>query len=347
MDPIALIVIGYCLSFFIAINIGGNDAANPVDTSVGSGVLTVRQALTLFSIGVFAGALLQGSSVIKTIGKGIVPTIPLAGAVSAVLAAGSWILIATLKGMPVSTSQSIVGGVIGVGLGMVLKGELSLSNLNFGVLSNILLSWIVSPLSAILLSLTLYSVLQKRLTILETTAGGRRAIKALMILTLLFSAYSFGANDVANATGVYFFVTSKYLGLPDAHTMLILASMGAVGIIVGGWTIGRKVIDTVAYKITKLDYGTGVVAEASNSLTVWLFTTIPSLLIGYGMPISTTHASVSSIIGVGIAKYGKKWFSSSGSIVLKIVLSWLLTLPITIITGTVFYYVIGFLMGGL
>jgi PiT family inorganic phosphate transporter len=140
MDPIVLIVIGYCLSFFMAINIGGNDAANQVDTDVGSGVLTVSQALMLFSIGVFAGAFLQGSSVIKTIGKGIVPTIPLAGAVSAVLAAGSWILVATLKGMPVSTSQSIVGGVIGVGLGMVLKGELSLSNLDFGVLSNILLS---------------------------------------------------------------------------------------------------------------------------------------------------------------------------------------------------------------
>jgi len=163
-----------------------------------------------------------------------------------------------LKGMPVSTSQSIVGGVIGVGLRMVLKDELSLSNLNLGVLTNILLSWIISPLSAILLSLTLYSVLQKRLTMLETTAGGRRTFKALMILTLLFSANSLGANDVANAAGVYFFVTSKYLGLPDAYTMLILASMGAVGIIVGGWTIGREVMDTVAYKITKLDYGRGL-----------------------------------------------------------------------------------------
>jgi len=130
-----------------------------------------------------------------------------------------------------------------------------------------------------------------------------------MILTLLLSAYFLCTNDVANATGVYFFVTSEYLGLPDAHSMLILASMGAVGIIVGGWTIGRKVIDRVAYEITKLDCGTGIVAEASNSLTVWLFTTIPSLLIGYGMPISTTHASVSSIIGVDIAKYGRKWFS--------------------------------------
>ncbi|QOR94977.1 inorganic phosphate transporter [Thermosphaera chiliense] len=345
MEPIVLVIIGYCLAFFMAVNIGGNDAANPVDTAVGSGVLTVRQALALFSIGVFAGALLQGSFVIKTIGKGIVPTIPLAGAVATVLAAGSWVLIATLKGMPISTSQSIVGSVIGVGLGMVLKGELSLGDLNFSVLSNIVLSWIISPLSAILLSLSLYTVLQKRLTMLETTPGGRRAIKILMILTLLFSAYSFGANDVANATGVYLFVTSKYLGLPDAHTMLVLASMGAAGIVVGGWSIGRKVIDTVAYKITKLDYGSGVVAEASNSLTVWLFTTIPSWLIGYGMPISTTHASVSSIIGVGLAKYGRKWFQGSKSVVLKIVFSWLLTLPITIIIGAILYHIIGLLVG--
>uniref|UniRef100_A0A7C2BLD0 Inorganic phosphate transporter n=1 Tax=Thermosphaera aggregans TaxID=54254 RepID=A0A7C2BLD0_9CREN len=347
MDPIVLIAIGYCLSFFMAINIGGNDAANPVDTAVGSGVLTIRQALMLFSLGVFAGALLQGSYVIKTVGKGIVPTIPLAGAVATILAAGSWVLIATLKGMPISTSQSIVGGVIGVGLGMVLKGELSLSDLNFGVLSNIVLSWIISPLSAIFLSLILYMVFQKHLIKLETTAGGRRVIRMVMILTLLFSAYSFGANDVANATGVYLFVTSKYLGLPDPYTMFILASIGAAGIVVGGWSIGRKVIDTVAYKITKLDYGTGVVAEASNSLTVWLFTTIPSWLIGYGMPISTTHASVSSIIGVGIAKYGRKWFLSSKSVVLKIVFSWMLTLPITIIVGALFYYVIGLLVGGL
>ena len=141
---------------------------------------------------------------------------------------------------------------------MVLKDGLSLSNLNLVVLSNILLSLVVSPLSAILLSPILYSVLQTRLTMLETNAGGRRAIKALIILTLLFSAYFFDINDVANATGVYFFVTSKYLVLPDAHTMLILASMGAVGIIIGGWTIGRKVMYTVAYKITKLDYGRGL-----------------------------------------------------------------------------------------
>jgi phosphate/sulfate permease len=58
--------------------------------------------------------------------------------------------------------------------------------------------------------------------------------------------------------------------LADAHTMLILASTGAVGIIVGGWIIGGKVIDTVAYKITKLDYGTGVVAEAVAELTISL-----------------------------------------------------------------------------
>jgi len=343
MDVI-LLIIGYILAAFIAFNIGGNDAANPVDTAVGSGVLSLKEALLLFSIGVFIGSVLQGHSVIKTIGRGIIPSMTAIAAISAVIAGGAWILLATIKGMPVSTTQSITGGVIGVGLGMVLRNEIPFSQLSLGVLTNIFLSWLSSPLTAIFVSYALYRLTWRRLSRLEEAENGRKFIRIFMIASLLFSAYSFGANDVANATGVYLSVTSQYFGLPDSASMLILSVIGSLSIITGGWTIGRRVIETVAFKITKLDYKSGLTAEVSNALTVWLFTTLPSMLIGYGMPISTTHASVSSIIGVGIAKH-KSVSSIDKSTIISIFTSWILTLPTTIIMGILTYLILSFVAG--
>ncbi|MEM4856199.1 MAG: inorganic phosphate transporter, partial [Sulfolobales archaeon] len=144
------------------------------------------------------------------------------------------------------------------------------------------------------------------------------------------SAYSFGANDVSNATGVYVTflrISDIYVGGIDIMTAVMLAAVGAFGIILGGFTLGRKVITTVAFKITRLDLISGVAGELSSALVVWLFTTVPYILFGYGMPISTTHASVSAVIGVGLARGGLKAIDKS--IILRIVLSWILTVPLT------------------
>lgn len=333
-----ILVIGYAAALYMAWNIGANDASNPTDTAVGAGALSLRQAITLFSLFAGLGAVLQGYMVMKTIGKGVVPLIDLAGPLAAVIGAGLWITIASYKGLPISTSQSIVGAVFGVGLSYLLLGLISLDEIGFNVLLKIVLSWIFSPILSIIFAVILYHVFKKASKRID-----EKVFKALLVGSLIFSAYAFGANDVANATGVYLTITSRYLGFPDLHTRLFLAILGSTGIALGAFTIGRRVIATVAYKITRLDYVTGVAAEYANALVVWLFTTIPYILFGFGMPISTTHASVSAIIGVGIAKTGSLKGVNMKTVLL-IIVSWLLTLPVAaffaLITHQVLYRLI-------
>ncbi len=321
LPPEAILLIGYAAALYMAWNIGANDASNPTETAVGSGALNIRQAILLFSVFAGLGAVLQGYMVMKTIGKGITPFMDLAGPLAAVIGAGLWITIATYKGLPISTSQSIVGGVFGVGFSYVLLGIIGIDEIGFGVLVKIVLSWILSPLLSIALAILLFYFFKKIAPRISANI-----FRALLIGSLLFSAYSFGANDVGNATGVYLVITSKYLGLPDVQTRLFLAILGSIGIALGAFTMGKRVIATVAYKITRLDYVTGTAAEYANALVVWLFTTIPYMLFGFGMPISTTHASVSAVIGVGIAR-AKSLKGVNMKIVAMIVASWLLTLP--------------------
>jgi PiT family inorganic phosphate transporter len=321
---------GYIASLYMAWNIGSNDASNPTAAVVGSNVLRINQALLLFTISAGMGALVQGWMVMKTLGEGILLEIDILGAIAAILAASLWIITASYHGMPISTSQSISSAVLGVGLAYVYLNCINMSDINWGIIYNIILSWITSPLISMSMAILLYFMFKK-----ITGAVGNEETKAnlyfktFLILALMFSAYSFGANDVGNATGVYYTITSKYFSLSIIETRILLALLGTLGIALGGFTLGRRVISTVAYKITGLDLISGLAAEYANALTVWLFTTIPYLLLGYGMPISTTHASVSAIIGVGIAK-NKGLRGINIRIIILILLSWLLTLPATV-----------------
>ncbi len=335
--------LGLILAFYIAWNLGANDAANPTDTAVGAGAVSLRNAILLFSAFALLGALLQGYMVIKTIGKGVVRDVPPLGALVASLAAGLWITLATNKGMPVSTTHSTVGAVLGIGLASELLGRQA--KINLAVVYKVVLSWVVSPALAILLAAMFYWILS-RLAAWMTSTGRNvdRFFKYFLIFNLAFSAYAFGTNDVGNATGVYVSAVSSVTGMPDKATMFYLALLGAIGIMLGAFTWGKKVISTVGFKITRLDYVSGAAAELSNALVVWLFSTIPKMLYGYGMPISTTHASVSSIIGVGLAKTrsmrGVDWRTVG-----LIAASWVLTLPVAMGISASLYILLVHMLG--
>ena len=130
-------------------------------------------------------------------------------------------------------------------------------------------------------------------------------MKPLLIVGLCYSAYAFGTNDIANATGVYVTVARMVLGNPpEQNVMFLLAIFGSIGIAIGGFWLGPRVIEMVAFKITRLDIISGAAAEVSNALIVHLFTLIPYMVLGYGMPISTSIASVGSLVGVGLSRYG-------------------------------------------
>jgi PiT family inorganic phosphate transporter len=297
-----LYIVGLAAAAFMAFNIGANDAANPIGQAVGSEALKLRQALVLFSTFTIVGAFLQGSYVIKTLGRGIVPEVDIVGALLSVLAAGAWMLTATLLGLPISTTQSITGAVFGVGMAYAVVGKISFYEINWRVMVNIVLSWITSPLIAMSLAVLLYFSFTRLQRLLAEKGMSERLLLSLHIISVAFAAYAFGANDVANATGVYLTITEKQLGLPDRETMLMLSLLGGVFIAIGGFTLGKRVVQTTAFRLTRLDHPSGLAAGFSLALTVWLFTTIPYMLWGFGMPISTTHASVSAIMGAGMAR---------------------------------------------
>ncbi len=321
------LALGLVAAMYIAWNLGANDSANPTNMAVGAGVLSVRRAVLLFCLFAAVGALVQGYMVIKTIGKGVVRDIPPLGALISSVVAGLWITLATYKGIPVSTTHSTVGAVLGIGLAGMFSGREA--SINWSVVYKVILSWITSPLAAMTLSIILYFTLTRLAEALASRGVDvEKWYRLAFIPALAFSAYAFGSNDVGNATGVYLTIASRVTGLPDRTTMFFLALLGSVGIAAGAFTWGYRVITTVGFRITRLDYVSGLSAQLANALCVWLFTTIPMMLIGYGMPISTTHASVSSVIGVGIAK--SRGFSGvNWKTVAIIIASWILTLPVT------------------
>ncbi len=323
-----LLALGILLAFVMSMNLGGNDAANPTSAAVGSGVLTLKKALFFFSIFVFLGAVLQGSMVMKTIGKGIVPEIDVAGAFAIILSANIWIFIATMRGMAISTTHSIICAVIGYGI-----VEFGLNGISLGMLGTIVISWITSPLCSFAVAFVLYKAIESY-TNRNDFPRIQNFFKILLVGSLCFSAYSFGANDVANATGVYITIASKIGHLPDSAAMVLLAIFGTTGIILGAFLFGPKVIRTLAFRVTRLDLPTGLAASISNATVVYLFTTVPYIIWGYGLPISTSYAAVGAILGASLA--AKKKMSKNTSVYLFTY--WLVTVPANIfLSGAVVY----------
>lgn len=163
------LVLAVVFGLFMAWGIGANDVANAMATSVGSKAITIKQAIIIAAIFEFAGAILAGGQVTSTIRKGIIdvsdlgatPEILVLGMLAALLAAGTWLLIASHKGWPVSTTHSIVGSIIGfaiVGIGM--------DAVQWGKVGTIVMSWVTSPLLAAVLAFFIFRSVQK--LILET-----------------------------------------------------------------------------------------------------------------------------------------------------------------------------------
>ena len=142
------LILAYGFGLYMTWGIGANDVANAMGTSVGSGALTVKQAIIVAGIMEFAGAYLAGGGVASTISKGIidgevfapVPELLMLGMLAALLAAAIWLMVATMRGWPVSTTHSIVGAVVGVGVAAV-----GMDAVQWDKLGEIVASWFVSP----------------------------------------------------------------------------------------------------------------------------------------------------------------------------------------------------------
>ena len=283
-------------------------------TSVGCGLISFRNAIILVAIFSILGALLQGQNVMNTIGRGIVKSdLSYLAVIIALVCSGFFVTLATFFRIPTSTSQAIVGGVVGIGLAVNAEVDFS----KFIVIAE---SWVICPLMVMALSFGLMHLVKLILRRFETASFRfQNALGWLAIGSACYVAFSMGANNAGNAVG-------PIANLGILHPKLLLL-MGGLSIAVGAVTYGRKVADTVGKGITPLDIPGAFVAQVSSAFGMHLF----SLL---GIPVSTSSVIVGAVVGVGLVK-GMKAISKKT--IATILLGWLLTPTFAAVSSYLLY----------
>jgi Phosphate/sulphate permeases len=329
---IALILAG----LYMAWNIGANDLANAMGTSVGTGALSIKKVIVIAAVFEFLGSVLFGKRVTETIANGIVPidTISIVhprlvviGMLAAILAAGFWVTLTTFYNLPVSTSHSIVGSVLGFGLIVAYNGVISFSDIHWGVLTKIVASWFVSPILGAILAYLIFSIIRKLflhrakdLPLIE------KKFISLQLITACYMAFAHGSNDVANAVGPLA-AALKVMGVLGVEVPVWILAMGGLGMVIGMATWGYKVVETIGSKITELTPTRGFSAEFATASVV--------LLNSYSsLPISTTHTLVGSVIGVGLAG---GIAAVDLRMIGRIISSWIATVPIAALTSIIIF----------
>lgn len=323
------------LSFFIYLSsglflgwsLGANDAANIFGTAVGTKMVRFSTAAIIGSVFVILGAVYAGSGASHTLGElGSVNTI--AGAFMSALAAAVTIYWMVHLAIPVSTSQAIVGAIIGWNF---YAGKPT----DYTVLSQIVSTWVICPVLSGSLAVLLYwgikCLLRKsHLHILRQDCYTRIGL----IVAGAFGAYALGANNIANVMGV--FVDSspiKGFHLPNGfglNAVQVLFLIGGISISVGIFTYSHKVINTVGNNLMKMSPMIAWIVVVSQALVLFLFASqgLKNLLISHGLPslplvpVSSSQAVIGAVLGIGIAKGGKevRW-----GIIGKIATGWITT----------------------
>jgi PiT family inorganic phosphate transporter len=392
------------LAMYMAWAIGANDVANAMGTSVGSGAITIAQAVIIAGIFEFAGAYFVGGHVTDTVRKGMLDQSLISdqqllwGMLASLVSAATLLLAATTYGLPVSTTHAIVGSIIGFGAVAV-----DFNAVAWGQVGLIAASWITSPLMGGVLAYLTFQFIRrcildrddpmaaakrhgpmfffavtfviglvtffkglKNLNLdfdlpeaLMLSAGvgvlgaglgwiflhrikhseepgGRyrdveRVFAIMVVLTACAVAFAHGSNDVANAIGplaaVVQVVREGSAG-PQAPVEPWMLIVGGVGIVVGLATMGYRVMDTVGRNITELTPSRGFAATFASAVTIVIASRA-------GIPVSTTHILVGSVLGVGLAR-------GIGALDLRVVgkifISWIVTLPVSAALSVIFYF---------
>ena len=392
---------------YMACNIGANDVANAMGTSVGSKALTFKQAIMIAAVAEFIGAFFVGGHVSDTIRKGMLdPTIFEAvpyhlvyGMISALIAAALWLHIASYLGWPVSTTHSIVGGVVGFG---IIAGGMDV--INWEKIGQVVLSWVVSPVMGGFVAFLVFKFINKNVfskrtplvyakrllphmvfvvfliltnamvykglknlhldlsfvhaLVISLLVGSlafvvtkllvkkipynaswnlqkqfhetENVFKYLQILTAFYVAFAHGSNDVANAVGPLAAVVA-ILKDGQVHMKVIMPTwvlgLGGGFIVFGLLVWGAKVMATIGEKITELTPSRGFAATFGAATVVLICSKM-------GLPISTTHTLVGSVIGVGLAR---GLASLNFDIIKMIAISWISTIPFTAIISMLCY----------
>jgi len=309
---------------------GWTDAPNAIATVISTRVLSPSLAVLMAAVLNIVGALVTGTAVAATLGKGIVipEVIGLPVVIAATLTVVVWSTAAWVYGIPTSESHELIAGLTGAGLAaagpsvLVWEGwQKVLIGLGFSTFLGFFLGMIIMT--------SLYWILRR--TSLSSIRG---IFSRLQILSAAFMAFSHGSNDGQKFMGI--FALALVLGGKMTHfavpvwVMLLCGAVMGIGTAFGGW----RIIRTMGFKITKLEPINGFAAETSGGLAILLAS-------AFGIPLSTTHCIGTSIMGVGAIK---RFSAVRWGIARNIVLTWVITFPVCFALGYLFTWLLGIIL---
>lgn len=325
MEPLFFVFLAGGL--FLGWALGANDSANVFGTAVGTRMLRFKTAAILCSVGILLGAVISGAGPAETLGK-LAAIDSLREASIASASAGLTVFLMTRKGLPVSTSQAIVGALIGWNLSNNIQIDLT-------VTTKILSTWILCPIlagaiAAALLPLTGLAIKTARLRLLQQDAFTRWAL----VIAGFLGAYSLGANNIANVMGPFAHSidldTVSLGGLISLSPLQQLFLIGSVAVAVGVFTYSRQVMMTVGKDLFELSPVAGWVVVMAHSIVLFIFTSkaLSQWIAGVGLPaiplvpVSSSQAVIGAVIGIGLirGRHGIRWRVLGG-----IGLGWLMT----------------------
>lgn len=301
---------------------GWTDAPNAIAAAISTRVLSPLHAVIIAAVFNLAGALITGTAVASTIGKGIVDpsVIDLSVVAAAMLTIVLWSTVTAFYGIPTSESHELIAGLTGAGLAAAGPSVLLWAGWQ-KVLLGLVFSTLLGFFLSMLVMTATYWVLRK-----TATSTANSLFSKLQIVSTAFMAFSHGSNDGQKFMGI--FALALVLGgtmekfFVPVWVMVLLGTVMAIGTAVGGW----QIIKTMGFKITKLEPVSGFAAQSSASLAILLAS-------HFGIPLSTTHTIGTSIMGVGATRrFSAVRWGMAG----EIVMTWIITFPVCVVLGYVF-----------
>ena len=299
---------------FFGWTLGRNDAANIYGTTVTSGILKYRSAALISSFAVLVGAILGGAGGMQTLSSLSSHTL-LSASVNAA-AAGISVLLLNRLGLPVSSSQAVVGSIVGIGL---LSGSV-----DWLVVLKIVSCWITTPLVAAIVALFLYRLIGVAFKRVRSILVQDILLKSLAVIVGGFGSFALGANNVANITGTF----ADIIGVEKA------VLIGGLSISAGAIMFSKRVMYTIGTKIVALESFASVIALLAQSLTVLIYAFI-------GVPVSVSQAIVGAVIGVGLAR-GSRNFDAR--LLRRIIFGWVSTPVISGLISVALYIAINLIL---
>ncbi len=291
---------------FLGWSLGANDASNIFGSAVGSRMISFRKAAIIASVFVIIGAVLQGSGASVTLGKlGAVNAI--GGSFTVALAAGVTVYLMTKFSLPVSTTQAIVGAIVGWN---IFTGNQT----NIKKLTEIISTWISGPLLGALFAVILYIILKalKKHSSIHLIRF-ESYVRTGLVIVGAFGAYSLGANNIANVMGVFvpaFNLNDLDLGIITLSSSQQLFLLGGIAIAAGILTYSNRVMEVVGNQIMELSSDAALVVVLAQAFVLFIFSSsaFSSFIERTGLPpfpmvpVSSTQVIIGSIIGIGLYK---------------------------------------------